>query len=748
MKTKILLCLMVLMTLAAPAQYHLKEIPSLQDKLNPHHLKITEKVVKNEATNPLATRAQNVRAEQPTHQVNFILDFDTETQDAYNVVLVNENGVLYYYNIDLWDLELGSNTATIPEGTYDILFQFAEWQNKGTDYIDIHHWLYVIREQVTIDQDMELNFSSAEAKNHIHFQTLTIDGEPIVTPTYSRDKNWNYTLLDLGNIRDAVFLSLIFCKDYGDVYQDGGGLGMTIEVGGYHLDDYQCLADFYVNDVSDRYAFGSYRVTQDWDNNFYTSYKEVQGASGDVTIANDPSKFKLYENQFSLSQDDLNRFSIFLLNNKNTKYYYQVGWWLGSMPNTIKYYISASTEDSEVGYIPCLRPETYLYEAFVDEDGYEDQMDRNVITAIPIVMTDETFVLANSGLDLCENQHFAPVTKLYREWDESEQTVKCYPLWPSHPVFSYPVDKKKGIWGNNCPILISSPQQYERSYTYEDEDDNPVTVTRVTNQFCYQYLGRYGEVPGRYCKNAQVSMNLDGEPIYNGPGFFEEGYDERPLRFDELFNGVVDAAITTAPFQVDDTPGSNKAQLHYTAGAEDETPPTMMMLHFKDDNGDVTDRFTTAEDGTVEFSAADFNFAYIEGNMTYFRHAPVIVEVSYSPYGEDNWNELTVEELPEYYYPAMGWFYRGSLASVTVQGLEGWFDLKIRLEDAAGNWQEQVLSPAFRIDNLAYSSVATVGSNNAHEVARYSLDGKRVDSNATGVVIVKMSDGTARKVLK
>ena len=58
-----------------------------------------------------------------------------------------------------------------------------------------------------------------------------------------------------------------------------------------------------------------------------------------------------------------------------------------------------------------------------------------------------------------------------------------------------------------------------------------------------------------------------------------------------------------------------------------------------------------------------------------------------------------------------------------------------------------MLSPAFRIDDLAYSSVASVGKDNAREVARYNLAGQRVDADATGVVIIRMSDGTARKVI-
>ena len=97
--------------------------------------------------------------------------------------------------------------------------------------------------------------------------------------------------------------------------------------------------------------------------------------------------------------------------------------------------------------------------------------------------------------------------------------------------------------------------------------------------------------------------------------------------------------------------------------------------------------------------------------------------------------------------PEMGNFFHGSLEGVTGQAYEGWFDLKVKVTDAAGNLQEQVISPAFRIDNLAYSNVATVGSDNAREVARYNLAGQRVDGDAKGVVIVKMSDGTARKVI-
>ena len=731
---------MALAAFTATAQYQFKHAPSLQDKLNPHHLKITEQVVKNDAVNPLATGAQKARAEQATHQVNFMLDY-TENQYV-EFFLVNRDRTLYYEDLDLWELTQGTNIASVPDGTYDVIFIFYEMENKGTAYENTHHILYVIREQVTIDQDMQLDVSSTEAKNHIHVQTLTIDGEPVNTGTAIMDENWWVTPVELGNTDDVFYQNKICCRDYGEVIHDSGRFGRTIEVGNYHISNGECKADFYVNDVSDRYVFGSYRIALDLEDNIYTSYKEVQGVSGDVTIANDPSKFRLYENQFTVTQhqnENMYRGFSFWLKKDGEVVTYHYGLTLTGRNidegEVFKYYISASAEESKVGYIPYIVAETDIETSLITPWGGEMYVYRPIMISGIITNTNEDVVFANSGND---NKSYDGNLRafFYQEWDETGQFVKMHSLWPSHPIFTYKIDKKKDKLGNNCPLLTTNPRQY-------------ATNGNVINYMNYHYQGRYGEVTLSHRDNAEINLIQNGEIVYEGPGYIIEGLSEGAVHFDNLFDGVVDATITTPPFKVDDLDGSNKAQLHYTAGAEDETPPTMTMMHFRDNNGDVTDRFATAEDGTVEFSVADFNFFYTpDRDYSYFRHAPETVEVSYSPYGEDNWNELAVEELPEYYYPAMGWFYRGSLAGVTGQAEKGWFDLKFRLEDAAGNWQEQVVSPAFRIDDLAYSSVATIGSGDAHEVARYSIDGKRVDASHHGVTIIRMSDGTAKKVIQ
>ena len=105
-------------------------------------------------------------------------------------------------------------------------------------------------------------------------------------------------------------------------------------------------------------------------------------------------------------------------------------------------------------------------------------------------------------------------------------------------------------------------------------------------------------------------------------------------------------------------------------------------------------------------------------------------EKMYKETGNEDWNELTVEEVPELFLePGWGYFYRGSLAAVTGQGEKGWFDLRFRLQDASGNWQEQVVSPAFRIDDLAYSSVATITPSKAGDNTIYNLAGQRMRSD-------------------
>ncbi len=747
MKVKLLLCMMALWTCAfaqgpitpqrlVPGKSH-QGLTQRQTTAKPFGLDEASKT----------NRANKARADQPSYDVDFVLDFDTETQTAYQIYLNNnDDGNVYWNsNFGVYNLVKGSNVMAVPAGNYDIIVWFCVIEPYNHQPVNN---MYVIREQVDINQDMELHFATEEAKNRIHFQTLMMDGTPINYGEFNQDENGNWTQTEPCNVDDAYFINNIINRDFGLAVRMS-----TNSYGGYKVwkedkgdkaavDYFNTTTDIFVNDVSDRYAFHHYAAFIK-DEVVYTSALEADGASSDIVVTTDPEKYVLFEDPFLIPNDDeeLYRcFDIFSLQEG-------VGTHTGNMDiqssnywrttpitpgQTFKYYLNASVDDSKVGFVPFIQPfvQMKVIETYDEEQWLEWHP---VMANTPLTMTNGKIVLANNGPT---GYWEAAAIEFGSEDGESDfygynVDIIDYPwFWPSHPVFTYSTDKKKENLGNNCPLLVNDIYQFK-----------PIPNLSLW-YFHLGYAGRYGERPVIADDNAQVSVKLNGEDFFTSKGGFL-------AQLDGSLRGVVDATITNELVQVDDLAGANKAQLHYTADAEDENPPTMTMLHFKDSNGDVTERFESGDDGTLEFSAGDFNHIITPmGFNVCKRYAPETVEVSYSPYGEDNWNELPVEEVPENYWPVMGWFYTGSLASVTGEAYKGWFDLKIRLTDAAGNWQEQVLSPAFRIDNLAYSSVANVGKDNAHEVARYSLDGKRVDASHHGVTIIKMSDGTARKVIQ
>ena len=308
----------------------------------------------------------------------------------------------------------------------------------------------------------------------------------------------------------------------------------------------------------------------------------------------------------------------------------------------------------------------------------------------------------------------------------------------AHPAFSFTKSQKGMDWGTTVPVGSLCNETY---YI----DSQGVNYMRLS---C-DYYGQLGELRMSDVDALTMSLKYNGDEVCND--YFKLKSLAQDMVQQQLYPGTIDATFVNENVEVDGLTGCNTMEVHFDQTQEDAIAPTMRMLQLRSTEDMVTNRFAQADEGLLQFACGDFDYHYNnESHFGWFDcdEAPT-VEVSYAPYGEDNWNELEVEEIPELFFlPGFGNFFRGSLAGVTGEALNGWFDLKIKLTDAAGNWQEQVLSPAFRIDDLAYSSVANIGSDNAHEVARYSIDGKRVDASHRGVTIIKMSDGTARKVIQ
>ena len=596
----------------------------------------------------------------------------------------------------------GSYKGQLPVGCYDISATFS----GNSTYI-------VIKELVDIHSDTTIVIDQSTATNHIQITAKKPNGDIFDPSIY----DWSGQMTYEGNIDEGFFMNTILRKsDNKDLF---GGLGLI------------CRFDSYVNELSDRFMYEDVRCYYDYEPSviYVVSYASMDFQ---FPLENDITDWEYVEEPFqpsTLGKGENECFGVNFTRSLNGLGWCFAGSTLDMTDETAKVYVNAPKRND--GYTFLLNTAyghgEEVVTNYIDYDGnivFSDTTIENYpIHGVPTFVEEGAKSYINNGA-------LADIRANLRLFGfHNEDGIVAEHTYPGNPAFAFTEAQKTSNFGSGTPICL---------FVYNNWQSE-------TPNWQFTYVGRYGEVREVDRLAVDLKLKVNGAEVCNGVNEFNVFmYDtSRPT-------GEVDITMVNENVLVDELQGRNFAQMHIDENNEDRDGPTVTMLWFKDNENRITDRFATSQDGLLEFSAGDFNAMYDENvsPYTWFDCQKPEVEVSYAPYGEDNWSELEVEEIPENFcMPCFGNFFRGSLAGVTGEALQGWFDLKIKLTDAAGNWQEQVISPAFRIDDLAYSSVATVGSDNAHEVARYTLDGRRADANTKGVVIVKMSDGTARKVI-
>ena len=169
------------------------------------------------------------------------------------------------------------------------------------------------------------------------------------------------------------------------------------------------------------------------------------------------------------------------------------------------------------------------------------------------------------------------------------------------------------------------------------------------------------------------SVRLDGKKVFDNAdgGYLEDWCVENSTDGHE--KGVIEATFIDTNVLVDETiPGFNHTTITVDERNEDLCTPTPQMLIFKNTAGAVTDRFDKAGDGVIEFSAGDFNW-FDNGDRQGYTCEEADVLVEYAPYGEDSFEPIEVEEIPENYY---------------MPGFGGQRDTAKRGLPEALNWQE------------------------------------------------------------
>ena len=591
-------------------------------------------------------------------------------------------------------LSMGENELETGVYTFRAIFYKLTADREYIDY-------YVFKESIPVYEDLTLTFDADEAKNFVQTKIIGSDGNEVQMYHEIEGQGLVGGECVLGGF--APFVKEGFGYSFGGNF-DGAGV-------------WQCY-NFYISDVDDIAL--NFSIYFDKNDIIHTVNFYQKGVHEDVVFENDPNDYVEQEIEYKETPLGVGSPHYPIVNNSSCD---------GA---SFGHIIFRDVSDGKMTYrfgkslfdptFP-IRIDLGLTDyAYINE--WTEEEDYTTTRSLPIFNIDGELRVVNSGFTSYDPTHMRLI-------DIDGETLLMNGFqYPGHPAFSYPVAQKSPeALNNSCPFM--------RTYAYVYVGDEIAMIQGMTCS-----LGRFGEKRESDTKTITrvVKFGETTETVI-GPDFFVFSQDPN--------SGSLEATLTNENVDVDGISGKNVSQIYVDMTRDDKAFPTLTMLHFRNNDGLVTDRFATSDNGSIELSAGDiYEYPNWEENTIHTSVGKVTVEVAYSPYGEDNWNEIAVEEDPSLFYlPDMGNFFRGSLEGVTGQAYEGWFDLKVKVTDAAGNWQEQVISPAFRIDNLAYSSVATVGNENAREVARYNLAGQRVDGDAKGVVIVKMSDGTARKVI-
>lgn len=623
-----------------------------------------------------------------------------------------------------WDvINAEEKEVKIPVGLYDI---FSMTYNYNTNQHPLHH----IKELVPITCDTTIVIDFSECVNEWSDEIQMANGD-VMTRKIIRQidhEPWQETIVD-GNILWEAGFMVIRNEEF-----DFRSNSMTSHP---HLPEGASLWGYF-NNISDRYTFIQNMSYACNDGNFYTSYATGNGY--------DCMPLRVTKDEYVMCEEKIS----------NTPLSEEVGSW----PAGPEWWITGATSDKTVAniYIIPYEQNNIISHPTIGSMYYLPTDEMGIIRTY-IQPTDAINPIKINVLDYIDtatgsNQHISNETPKFQLMKNGESLYFIDGLsyvnlatsepfeykddYPPHSKFSFTASQRTDNFFNNCPInaMISNGR------FNENMNAKQISISIIP-------CGIYGEIVYSDNYYSDLSVNYNGENIYNGalstwwPGNREDG--------------VYELEITNSNVLVDDIPGNNVTTVYFDQNQEDWNFPVMKMLQFRDCDNNVTDHFEVPNDGIITFAGGDFeptfttyidDYGY-ERKWWYEECQPMTVEVSYSPYGSKDWLPLEgIEHQSEFDdIPGMGFFYSGSLASVNVPSENKWYDLKFHLVDESGNWQEQIISPAFKIESLTPNAITEVINGDATEVARYTVDGCRISSPQPGINIVVMSDDTAHKVL-
>ena len=568
----------------------------------------------------------------------------------------------------------------VPAGTYDINAQYYSHEEGMEGYG------YLVHENVTVNSDMEVSFSTEELTEKTVFTPLLKDGREAVLPLLITLDQEPWHELDYTNA--TASFSYI---NYHLFREDCEPLTRGLKVADCRQEGEETV--FLSNKLSDKYHYVFQYLIEDFDGEIQISTTDMVGAES-RTVNNYIEDFVRYDvpefchtplyDEYGDPECHASVSGLVWID--NVQYGGGGKYTISATPKVYWTQQPTHTIDLKTPIITH-NVQTERIMTWEEEDGSFSELQRAEIIGLPTLYTDKGWEYINQNHSECGNFGYQST---------AEGPIVEFPGVPAYCYFS---DQITQPIANSSPILALMTQVN----TFDD-----ATIFLIDPN---AYIGRYGEV--RNCDQWTLNtvVSIDGKKAFDSAdgGNLENWCIENSIDGHE--KGILKATFTNRNVLVDETiPGYNITTIKVDERNDDKCTPTPQMLIFKNTSGAITDRFDKAEDGVIEFSAGDFNWVETEENY-YYTCSEADITVECAPYGTGSFTRLEVEEIPEnYYMPGFGYFYRGSLANVSEPSENGWYDLRFTLTDKAGNEMVQRISPLFRIDaNVGVTSPSVDG---------------------------------------
>lgn len=349
----------------------------------------------------------------------------------------------------------------------------------------------------------------------------------------------------------------------------------------------------------------------------------------------------------------------------------------------------------------------------------------------------------------------------YCSQEESKYNVSTEPSYakaPLNPYFSFPYDVDY-VMGASAPYAatLSIPSVVDDMVSY--------------NYDVAGYFGNYGEFRQVDVYNYSESLAFNGEPVELTS--YKTVNDWINSRFGtdvEPGEVAITYKDTNARFYwetADKEPleCSNLCTISYNEASEDRVPPTAQRIMIRNASDVPAYLLSPAEGriGKIQVAGGDFtpivnfvNMGAYSQNFTTYSYAPATLKVECAVSGSDQYAEIEMTEDAGKYVESYGAYWEGELTTDLIEG-DKLYDLRVSLEDAAGNRQVQVLSPAFFVypdtgvkgvsdetrDNITVVDGKVVSAA-ARGVEVYNLSGVRVDNDALAPGVYVVTSGPVR----